>query len=77
MDEKSEIKVHCYSGHKADERPVSFEWLGVHHTVGAILDRWYGPDYRYFKVRASSGGVFLLKYDEVGDTWEIEQVVRS
>jgi hypothetical protein len=72
MIEKRDLTVHCYSGYKSDERPVSFEWLGVHFGVEAILDRWYGPDYMYFRVRASNGGVYILKHDERQDVWEIE-----
>lgn len=65
------LQIHSYSGHKADERPERFEWLGVELRIEAILDRWYGPDYAYFKVRASDGGLYLLRHDERQDLWEI------
>lgn len=74
MDREKPLQVHCYSGYKSDERPLSFEWLGVRRSVEAILDRWYGPDYVHFKVRASDGAVYLLKHDERRDCWEIDTV---
>ena len=37
------LRVECYSGHKADERPVRF-YLGEQlRMVEEILDQWYGP----------------------------------
>lgn len=35
------IAVECYSGHKANERPVAFTFQGRHWEVAEILDRWY------------------------------------
>jgi hypothetical protein len=71
---KPVLKVHCYSGSRADERPTDFEWLGLRHRVEAILDRWVGPDHRYFKVRSSRGGIYLLRHDERADRWDVERM---
>jgi hypothetical protein len=66
------VKVECYSGYKADERPVRFllgeRWL----TVEDVLDRWYDPHAIYFRVRADDGGVYVLKHDEREDAWTLE-----
>jgi hypothetical protein len=38
------LRVECYSGNKADERPVRF-YLGEQlRMVEEILDQWYGPN---------------------------------
>ncbi len=66
------LKVNCYSGYKANERPVSFCLGDKEFQVKEILDRWYGPDYSYFKVKASDENVYILKYDENKDFWELE-----
>lgn len=76
MGEEPSLRVHCYSGYKADERPVWFEWLGVRRDVEAILDRWYGPDHMYFKVRTSDGAVYLLSHNEHDDRWDIQALQR-
>ena len=44
------LTVECYSGRKADERPVRF-CLGVKHQVEAVLDQWYDPESISYKVQ--------------------------
>jgi hypothetical protein len=68
------IRVECYSGHKANGRPVAFEHQGRRREISEILDCWYegGPDARqlridYFKVKTSEGQVFLLRYTPLFD----------
>jgi len=55
------VRVECYSGYKADERPVRF-WLDEHaYQVEEVLDRWYGPEDAFFKVRADDGNLYVLR----------------
>jgi hypothetical protein len=35
------------------------------------LDRWFGPDYAYFKVRGDDGNLYILRLDEARDAWEL------
>ncbi len=71
------IEVHCYSGYKADERPVSF-LLGQRRLgVEEIVDRWYGEDYEYFKVLADDGATYLLRHHTAQERWELIQYVRG
>ncbi len=67
------LRVECYSGHKAEERPVRFH-LGDHaYVVEEILDRWYGPDHSFFKVRAGDGNLYILRHnpDAADDAWTL------
>jgi hypothetical protein len=66
------ISVQSYSGYKANERPSRFSIGENEYEVREIIDRWYGPDYSYFKVRADDGHIYILRYDERGDIWELE-----
>lgn len=66
------LKVNCLSGYKANERPVSFSIGEKEFQVKEILDRWYGPDYAYFKVKTDVGNIYILKYNEQKDHWELE-----
>jgi len=51
------LRVQCYAGRKADERPVRFQ-LGDHeYVVEEIVDQWYGPDGTFYKVRADDGNL--------------------
>ena len=36
-----------------------------------IMDRWYGPGYRYVKVRGHDSSVYILRSDEIRDQWEL------
>jgi hypothetical protein len=55
------LTVECYSGRKADERPVRF-WLGGRQfQVEAVLDQWYDPESISYKVRADDGNLYILR----------------
>lgn len=65
------ITVQCYSGYKANERPVSFSFGDTVYRVIEIIDRWYGIDYSYFKLKADDGNIYILRYSEKKDQWEL------
>ena len=39
--------------------------------VAETLDQWYGPDYRYVKVRGYDGTIYILKFHETCADWEL------
>jgi hypothetical protein len=57
------LTVECYSGRKADERPVRFWLNGNLHQVDSVIDQWYEPARTYYKVRASDGDTYILRLD--------------
>jgi hypothetical protein len=66
------IQVECYSGYKADERPIKF-WMGDNVLfVEFIEDQWYGPDDHYFRVRADDGNIYVLGHDEKNNQWSLQ-----
>lgn len=70
------IKVECYAGYKAAERPISFILDDQRLIVEKIIDQWRGPEFEYFKARADDGKVYLLRYDERNGEWLLEKVYR-
>lgn len=66
-----EVRVECYSGYKADERPVRFHLGDKSLEVAEILDRWYGEGHDYFKIRADDGNTYLLRHLRQEDRWEL------
>ncbi|OHD64978.1 MAG: hypothetical protein A2176_04280 [Spirochaetes bacterium RBG_13_51_14] len=72
MRNRITLQVNCYSGSTALERPISFTLGGKKFNVEEVVDRWYGPDYRHFKVRADDGNMYILRYDERTDEWDME-----
>jgi len=73
------ISVECYSGFKANERPVTFTFQERRWEVAEIVDQWYEgdlkggrPEANYFKVRTVEGTIFLLRYLSLFDVWSIQ-----
>ncbi len=56
-----EIIVETYSGYKADEYPKRILIGERKLEVIDIEDRWYGPDYTYFKIFTDDGKRYILK----------------
>jgi len=72
------VHVECYSGQKANERPIAFTYQGRRLEISDIIDRWYEgsidtsrPKIDYFKVRTSDGQVFILRYLSLFDAWSV------
>jgi len=66
------VQVECYAGYKADERPVRF-WLDERlYQVEEVVDRWYGPEDAFFKVRADDGNLYILRHERSAPEWRLE-----
>jgi hypothetical protein len=53
------------------EKLKRFRFDGRRVEVVENLDRWFGPDYAYFKVRGDDGNLYILRLDEACDAWEL------
>ena len=70
------LRVQCYAGRKADERPIRFQ-LGDHeYVVEEIVDQWCGPDDTFYKVRADDGNLYILRHNTPADEWRLESFRR-
>jgi hypothetical protein len=68
----NEIRVECYAGYRADERPTRFAIRGHLFEVRALDDRWYSPGATYFRVVADDGNFYVLRHDEMQDCWTLD-----
>ena len=68
----SKIRVECYAGYKADERPLRFFAGGNTYGVDSVDDKWYSPDATFFRVTANDGNVYVLRHDQANDRWTLE-----
>jgi len=66
------LRVECYSGYRGEETPRRFFLRTRQVDIRKIIDRWLGPDYRYFKIQGDDGNVYLLKYACGEDVWSLE-----
>lgn len=67
----TDLHVECYSGHRADERPLKFSTGDRTYIVERIDDKWYSPGATYFRVLAD-GNIYVLKHDESSDVWFLD-----
>lgn len=72
-----DVKVECYAGHRGEETPRRLSLGGRQVEVVEVIDRWYGPDHRYFKLRGDDGATYLLRHDEAADRWELTMYERG
>ena len=63
------IEVKCYSGRKADERPIRFRMDSRDYMVEEIVEQWYGPADSFYRVGADDGRTYLLRHHKTDGTW--------
>ncbi len=68
----SQIRVECYSGFRADQRPERFTLRGRRFEIEQVEDQWYSPGAIYFRVLAEDGNYYLLRHDEGQDFWTVD-----
>jgi hypothetical protein len=68
----NEIRVECYAGHRADERPLRFVLSGRSFEVTELDGRWYSPGASYFRVLADDGNSYVLRHDETHGAWTLD-----
>jgi len=72
-----DLRVECYSGYRGEETPRRF-YLGDRRIeVSEVIDRWLGPDHRYFKVRGDDGVQYILRHDHESQRWELILLTRE
>ncbi len=63
------MKVECYAGYRGEETPRRF-YLGQRCVeVVDVLDRWFDPEYRYFKLRGDDNGIYIIRHSIREDSW--------
>ncbi|HEU0200428.1 MAG TPA: hypothetical protein VFR86_08335 [Burkholderiaceae bacterium] len=71
------IRVECYAGYRGEQEPLAF-WLGARRlAVQAIVDRWFAPSQRWFKVAADDGDTYILRLDEPSGEWDLAAFTRG
>ncbi len=65
------ISVECYSGFKADERPLRLKFGQRTLEILRIEDRWYSPGATYFRVLVADRDRYLLRHQEAQDVWSL------
>ena len=70
------IRVECCAGYRGEQEPLAF-WLGERRLVVCdIVDRWFAPTQRWFKVDAEDGQMYVLRHDEATGDWDLAALTR-
>jgi hypothetical protein len=72
-----DVTVECYAGHRGAQTPRRFSFGGRSIEVVEVLDAWFGPDYRYFKVRGDNAAAYILRHDEGAGGWQLIMYDRT
>ena len=71
------IRVECYAGYHGEQEPLAF-WLGERRVaVRTVVDRWFAPTQRWFKVEADDGNLYDLRKDDTSGDWDIAAFRRT
>ncbi|HXY25739.1 MAG TPA: hypothetical protein VEI73_13880 [Candidatus Acidoferrum sp.] len=65
------IRVECYSGYKADERPMKLHLGERILEISEVEDRWYSPGETYFRVLTKDGDRYVLRHVDAQDVWTL------
>lgn len=66
------VRVECYAGYKADERPLRFELGNAKKEVTEICDQWHSPGATYYRLKADDSNVYVLRHEIAQDIWILE-----
>ncbi len=71
------LTVDAYAGYKGEETPRAFTLDGRKLQVREVVDRWYSQTHSYFRVHASDGQRYVLRFDLDEDCWELVMQERG
>ena len=70
------LRVECCTGYRGDQEPMAF-WFGARRlVVRAVVDRWFGPTQRWFKVDADDEQTYVLRHEEASGEWVLAALTR-
>src|SRR5712692_2515174 len=66
-----QIRVDTYAGHRGMQMPQRFRLARSRIGIVETLDQWFGPDYRYIKVKGDDGATYILRVHDAHGHWEL------
>jgi hypothetical protein len=70
------LRVETSAGPAGDPEP-SVVWFGTRRVgVRAVVDRWFAPSRRWFKVDADDEQLYVLRHDQTTGEWDLAALTR-
>jgi hypothetical protein len=76
MDQLMRVQVEIQADN-LKTTPRSLYWDERRIGIVELIDHWYGPDYRYVKLKGDDGGVYILRFDEIRNEWAMIMFVSA
>src|SRR5687768_13743974 len=73
----TEIRVECVVGYRGESGPARFYLGETQVEIVEIVDRWLGPDHRYYKVRGENRDLYILRHDKQTQRWDLTLFSRE
>jgi hypothetical protein len=71
------IRTDFHPDDRAGSALRHFYFDGRQVEIVETIDQWYGPDYRYLKVRGDDGSLYILHFDEPHEEWALIMYRRA
>jgi hypothetical protein len=70
------LRVESSAGPSGEPEP-SVVWFGARRVgVRAVVDRWFGPATRWFRIDGDDGQLYVVRHDETSGAWELAALTR-
>jgi hypothetical protein len=69
--QRMDLVVECSPGHRGEPEPLAFAIGTRRLAVLAIVDRWFAPGSRWYKVEADDGDTYILRHDAPEHRWSL------
>ena len=70
------IRVECHAGYRGEQEPTAVWFGGRRVAVRDIVDRWFAPGRRWFKVDAEDEQLYVLRHDDGTGEWDLAALTR-
>jgi len=72
-----QIRVDTYVGYRGMQMPQCFRLGRSRIGIVETVDQWFGPDYRYIKVKGDDDATYILRVHDVHGHWELTMFKSS
>ena len=70
------LRVETHAGPAGEPEP-SVVWFGARRVgVREVVDRWFAPSKRWFKVDADDEQLYVLRHDQTTGEWDLAALTR-
>ena len=70
------LRVESAPGLGGEAEPLAV-WFGARRVgVRAIVDRWFAPSRRWFRIDADDEQLYVLRHDQATGEWDLAALTR-